>query len=220
MKLVAEKISDACDKYSNLPALKVKGEILSYKQLYQSAAQLANCIKSKTIYSKNIGILSNRSKTTYIGTLACLFAGYSFVPLNKNFPAERLTNMIQSAELEILIVDNSSIALLQEIPKKIAKNLIFIFPEDLSSADFPCKEIITVKDISSFSKIISKPEVSAKDIVYILFTSGSTGLPKGVPITQENLVSFIETNQRFYNINTSDRLSQTFEHTFDLSIFD
>jgi amino acid adenylation domain-containing protein len=61
---------------------------------------------------------------------------------------------------------------------------------------------------------------SPTDDAYLLFTSGSTGRPKGVPIAHRNVTAFLEHNQRRYQLTSADRLSQTFDQTFDLSIFD
>ena len=62
-------------------------------------------------------------------------------------------------------------------------------------------------------------KISPKAIAYIMFTSGSTGTPKGVPISYGNLAHFIASNQGRYKISQRDRFAQTFDHTFDLSLF-
>ncbi|MEV5594609.1 AMP-binding protein [Streptomyces sp. NPDC052496] len=63
------------------------------------------------------------------------------------------------------------------------------------------------------------PEVSAGGIAYLLFTSGSTGTPKGVPVTHGNVRAFLDADQERYRLTPDDRLTQTFDQTFDLSVF-
>jgi amino acid adenylation domain-containing protein len=74
--------------------------------------------------------------------------------------------------------------------------------------------------LADMSPLHDLPPISAEDIAYLLFTSGSTGKPKGVPVTHANAVYFMEVMSRRYNITPDDRLSQTFDQTFDLSVFD
>jgi amino acid adenylation domain-containing protein len=62
--------------------------------------------------------------------------------------------------------------------------------------------------------------VAPDDIAYLLFTSGSTGAPKGVPVTHANVRAFLAANQERYRLTPDDRLTQTFDQTFDLSVFD
>ena len=62
--------------------------------------------------------------------------------------------------------------------------------------------------------------MTPEDLAYLLFTSGSSGRPKGVPVTHRNIRSFLDTNLARYRFTPQDRLSQTFDQTFDLSMFD
>lgn len=64
------------------------------------------------------------------------------------------------------------------------------------------------------------PPLTPEDVAYLLFTSGSTGTPKGVPVTHGNAVHFMDVMSRRYGIIPDDRFSQTFDQTFDLSVFD
>src|SRR5205085_6319520 len=76
------------------------------------------------------------------------------------------------------------------------------------------------EDIAGSPPLTVLPEFTPDDTAYLLFTSGSTGLPKGVPITHGNVRAFLKVNLERYALTPQDRLTQTFDQTFDLSIFD
>jgi amino acid adenylation domain-containing protein len=75
-------------------------------------------------------------------------------------------------------------------------------------------------DLAAATPLERLPEVAPDDLAYLLFTSGSTGAPKGVPVTHGNVRAFLDVNQERYRLTPEDRLSQTFDQTFDLSVFD
>jgi len=75
-------------------------------------------------------------------------------------------------------------------------------------------------DVAAFAPLAELPAIAPSDIAYLLFTSGSTGIPKGVPVTHRNAIHFMDWASRRYGITRGDRLSQTFDQTFDLSVFD
>ena len=74
--------------------------------------------------------------------------------------------------------------------------------------------------IARYTPLPSPIQVVPNSTAYLLFTSGSTGQPKGVPITHANVMHFLRVNQQRYQLTPDDRVSQTFDQTFDLSMFD
>lgn len=208
-------------EYPNHPALIIHGKEWSYSDIAKTAGSWASVIRRQINQPQRIGILAYRSETSYIGVLTSLFLGATFVPLNPTFPTERTVRMIENADLDAILVGEESLNELYDVAEELKINIPVLFSPfsevDLKSTTF--NKIIETPYVEE-EELYINPDVSKDSIAYLLFTSGSTGEPKGVPITHKNVVSFLRVNQQKYSITPEDRLSQTFELTFDLAIFD
>jgi len=150
--------------------------------------------------SQNIGIVVYNDIETYAAVLAVLFAGKTYIPLSPNNPQERTSKIIEQAEIETILTSH-----IEHVEHLIA--------------DTKFIRKISTKNILSEAYIPDVPNVSSEQNAYILFTSGSTGIPKGVPIRYKNLGSFVDAFFSLgYDINKTDRFLQLFDLTFDLSI--
>ncbi|WP_225860931.1 amino acid adenylation domain-containing protein [Streptomyces triticiradicis] len=174
---------------------------------------------------RRVGVLAHRSEPAYLGVLAALYSGAAFVPLNRKFPVARTRAMLERADLDALIVDEASAAQLPELLAGLKRSPDLLLPDDGTPAgirtDGPSGALVLRQaDLATAPELRELPETGHDDLAYLLFTSGSTGTPKGVPITHGNVRTFLDTNQDRYRITPDDRFSQTFDQTFDLSVFD
>ncbi|MFB8177713.1 amino acid adenylation domain-containing protein [Streptomyces sp. NPDC055966] len=171
---------------------------------------------------RRVGVFAHRSEPAYLGVLAALYAGAAFVPLNRKFPLGRTRTMLERADLDALIVDRASAAQLPELLAGMARPPALLLPGDDSPADSSALgvPVLGAADLGRAPELRELPETGPDDLAYLLFTSGSTGTPKGVPVTHGNVRAFLDTNQARYGITPDDRFSQTFDQTFDLSVFD
>ena len=204
------------------PAVVVRGVTRSYGELEQVARRWANVIISVSrSRPERVGLFAYRSEVSYASTIAALCSGAAFVPLNPTFPAEKITSMIQQADLDAIIVDKTCAPQLSAVLAGINAPPPLLLPE-FDSPQFPGVQtrILDRGELERTSPADQLPALTPEDIAYLLFTSGSTGAPKGVPVSHQNAVYFMDVMTRRYGIGPDDRFSQTFDQTFDLSVFD
>lgn len=212
------------ERFKNRPALEASGQALSYEQLHGRAAVLAATIQQlDRTDSELVGVFAYRSPTAYAGVLGALMAGRGYVPLNLTFPVERTRSMLVRAACTAVIVDNESEAQLGQLLQGVSASLTLILPHREGVADlageWPQHRVLGRADLKGPAEW-RMPTVGPNTIAYVLFTSGSTGTPKGVMVTRSNVRAFIDAAMARYHIQETDRLSQYFDMTFDLSAFD
>ncbi len=206
-------------------ALVVDGENFTYRQLGEIVSRIAATIsKSEQHANPFVAILAYRSITAYASVLGVLASGKGYVPLNPKFPMERLRKMLNLSGSEILLVGKESIQKLVELLDEIERPLTIILPDVVDthglSVRFPEHQFISSSEMSKGSGRPTSPKVTPESIAYLLFTSGSTGQPKGVPVSQMNVISYVQYVCNRYQVNEHDRVSQVFDMTFDLSVHD
>jgi amino acid adenylation domain-containing protein len=169
---------------------------------------------------RRVGVFGYRSETAYVGVLASLLVGAAFVPLNPNYPQGRNRLMVRRADLDAILVDEAALPQLAGILGGQVKAPAVLLSEGTSDGSRAASPTLDRRELDRTSPLSEWPEVSPDDVAYLLFTSGSTGEPKGVPITHANVGHFLHVNLPRYRLTPNDRMTQFFDPTFDLSIFD
>lgn len=182
-------------------ALYVSGKSYSYGELAARASGVASALEG----AKTVAVLASRSLGAYVGVLAAGWSGAAYVPLNPKFPDERLATILGIISPDALIVDDAGLARLIPALRAIAP-----------------KQILHLSESDPSVESGSSPPVSRNrdDLAYIIFTSGTTGVPKGVMITLGSLAQFLEAIYPRFHPTSSDRISQTSELSFDASVFE
>jgi amino acid adenylation domain-containing protein len=188
--------------HPNAPAVVLRGQAISYEVLALRARVLAAAIvRALGRPASRVGVFAARSEVAYIGTLGALCSGAAFVPLNPKLPIERTRSMARRAELDAIIVDRDTAPLLDAVAGDV-------------------RVLIHGDDPGEHEPLAELPEVRPESLAYLLFTSGTTGEPKGVGITHANVLHYLDVMGARYGLTPDDRCSQTFDQTFDLSVHD
>ena len=179
-------------------------ELLTYRSLVAEAEHLGSFLAAtRAGIPPRIGLIGSKSARSYVGYLSILKLGSAVVPISPAAPAERIGTIIRSAGLSLVLTDQSPAA-----------------TAALTSADGLSVVQIPGPGARTASSSRPGPPTRSEPTAYIMFTSGSTGRPKGVPISHRNALSFVEHNIARYGLGAGDRMSQTFDFSFDVSVYD
>ena len=178
-------------------------KIMSYRELDEQANQLAHYLQETGVGPGSvIGVCMRRSVELIIGILGILKAGGAYLPLDPNYPVDRLAYMIQDSNPMVILTMESLADLLP-----FSQTQIFCMDKELGK-------------VSSLPTTRPDQKVRTKDLAYIIYTSGSTGKPKGVLLLHQGLVNLIVTQNGFYQIHKNQTMLQFAALSFDASVWE
>ncbi|MEO1792647.1 MAG: amino acid adenylation domain-containing protein, partial [Cyanobacteria bacterium J06629_19] len=187
------------------PALVTSTETLSYQQLNAQANQLAHQLHTLGIRAESrVGICLDRTADLIVAILAVLKAGGAYVPLDPNYPADRLTYILEDADVSVVITQSAYREITATAPHTI------VLDSDVLDSES------TLPTAPSTVPTIAQPN----NLAYIIYTSGSTGKPKGVAIEHRSPVALVQwANEVYSSAQLSGVLAAT-SVCFDLSVFE
>ena len=173
---------------------------LTYKEVDEKTDAIAALIQSKVESGKEnvVSILIGRSEWMALASLGVLKAGCAYQPLDPSYPSERLNFMMQDADAKLLIAEE---ALLEKV----------------SEYQGP---VLLTKDLTDLSGVPQSVTVKPEDLFILLYTSGSTGNPKGCQLEHRNLVCFCHWFQRYYGLKPGDKVAAYASYGFDACMMD
>jgi len=170
----------------------VTGKHYSYEESNTEANKIANSLMSLGLSKGDRVALYMRNKPEYVFSIfACCKAGFIEVPINTNFREPEITHMIKTAEISTVIVDSDK-GFLGELAKvseraPVLKNVLVL--GDTSHAPAMLAKVISLDELVAKADASNpKVEVEYSDTCCIFFTSGTTGLPKGAPVSNKHFL--------------------------------
>ncbi|MCI0551725.1 MAG: amino acid adenylation domain-containing protein, partial [Anaerolineae bacterium] len=173
-------------------------EQLTYRELNQRANQLAHHLQTLGVGPEVlVGLCVERSLEMVVGLLGILKAGGAYIPLDPNYPAERLAMMLTDAQPLVLLSQGH---LLETLPNTAAK-------------------IVTLDKEWAIDRPLTNPTstLTPDNLAYVIYTSGSTGRPKGVQIIHQALTNFLTSMQQRPGLTQHDVLVAVTTLSFDIA---
>ena len=175
-------------------AIKSNHKKLTYKILNEKANMLAREMLNKGVKQHDIvGIMVNRSPEMIIGLIAILKCGATYLPIDPEYPEERVTYMLENSETKFVLVNNKTE---KYIPDKCFK--------------------VDVEKVENNNTANINLKINENSLVYLIYTSGSTGKPKGVRITNKNLNNFIKGMKNLINFDSNKTMVSVTTICFDI----
>ncbi len=233
MRNAAGEFMRSVQRFPERPALWLDGRTYCYRELGEHVARLADALREMD--GMLCATLGERSLTAYCAPLACMLAGKIHVPLGASFPIARMANILSRTAPSVLICDSGSEERLPALLSATAHPMCVIFPEATTLDAYPAPPpqhrytMLTAMAASRPHSHAKEDVANASEsrlqeqqpVAYLLFTSGSTGQPKGVAVGHEALCAYIDaTLARYPEMDEHQRCSQFFEPTFDLAMHD
>lgn len=200
---IHQLFEDQATKTPDAPALFCDGEALSYAELNSRSNQIAAQLLAMGVGTETfVGVCLNRSTNMIISMMGVLKAGAAYLPLDPEYPVDRLRYMIEDSESPVVIVDSKS----AYIPTSTSAKTLCLNGD---------KEAIDAQPTDNVATAVNPDNLS-----YVIYTSGSTGKPKGVMVQHGNVVNFFAGMDERIEVRDDGVWLSVTSISFDISVLE
>jgi amino acid adenylation domain-containing protein len=200
---IPDRFEQQAKKYPKNIAVKTENDEWTYEALNQTANRIAQTILALCGRGEErIALLFEHDAPMIAGLLGVLKAGKTYVPLDPSYPKERLAYILENSQASAVLTNKMNRSLAKELTKDTL-------------------QLINIDDID-FTALIDdiNLHISPDTVAYLLYTSGSTGQPKGVMQNHRNVLHHIRTYTNNLHISVDDRLTLLSSYSFDAAVMD
>jgi amino acid adenylation domain-containing protein len=223
--LLHHLLTESAECFPERVAARFEGHSLTYAQLDQLSNQLALMLQDNGVkQGDRVGIFVHKSFASLICVFAVMKAGGVYVPLDPNAPTKRLAYISENCGIKVLLTSTNKFPQVMEIMEEGSPIRTVVFTDnekEVSHSDLKALEVIPWSSVlvKEDNKLTTTGTIET-DLAYILYTSGSTGEPKGVMISHRTILTFINWCDETFRITPEDRVTSHAPLHFDLSTFD
>ncbi|SFJ95232.1 non-ribosomal peptide synthetase, partial [Thermoflavimicrobium dichotomicum] len=199
-KTIHALFEEQVEKTPDQIAVVCAGESLTYRELNERANQVARVLRKQGAGPKSVvGLLTDRSVEMMIGILGILKSGAAYVPIDPDYPEERILYMLEDSGAKWLLVQKW----------------------EMLPASYGGKALLLKEVHGNDEEVSNLGEVSqSHDLAYVIYTSGSTGKPKGVMVEHRSVVRLLINDRNLYHFTDQDVWTQFHSYCFDVSVWE
>jgi len=207
IRTVVEWVARGAREAPQQDALVFKGESLTHRELDEASNRLARVLQLRGITrGAHVGLCLPRGHDLVVALLAILKTGAAYVPLDPDYPSQRLNYQIQDADLSLMVTHRA-----------VAKSLGREYPLDLLLDEHG--SLVAGSPADPLDTHFAH-DTWGEDAAYLIYTSGSTGQPKGVAVPHRAVVNFLTSMANTPGLTPQDRLLAVTTPSFDIAVLE
>lgn len=218
--LLSHILEHSAERYPAHEAMRFNGQALTYAEWHRRASNLARALAEQGVRrGDRVGIYLHKSLDTAVAIYGIWMAGAAYVPLDPLAPSARLAFALNDCGIRHLISQDTKLDVLRALMTETPVECVIGLRADLRRAELPVRTL-TWADVDGVNAPASNVLVMEDDLAYVMYTSGSTGAPKGLMHTHAGGLSYARLSAAQYAVAHTDRLGNHSPLHFDMSTFE